>query len=134
MQWPILGSFGALSPPNKAWFHWNFWQRYSLIRHTQCFSNFLAFLQKGDTQKRTVLVHFWALFTTRKSKVLTKTKIFSKNASSGISNSITSRSHKNNRILIKLIQKNHFGGVKNDLNYPLALVQRVNKKILTQTL
>ena len=43
MTWSILGGFGALSPPNKAWFHFNFQERYSLIRKKKCLKNFSKF-------------------------------------------------------------------------------------------
>ena len=42
----------------------------------------------------TVLVHFWALFTPGKSKILGKSKISPKTKSSGLSNSINNSSNK----------------------------------------
>ena len=82
------------------------------------FLEILSFFSKITYPKFTVLHHFWALFNPGKSKILAKTKISSKYTSSGLPNKISSRTYKNHRILIKLI--------KNGLNYPLALAQRVN--------
>ena len=56
--------------------------------------------------KLTVLFHFWAHITLRKSQILSKTKIFPETTSLWISNNTSPRSQINHRILIQLIKKN----------------------------
>ena len=53
----------------------------------------------------TVLVHFRAQFTARKSKILFKTKMSGKTTSLGISNNASPWSQKNHRIFVKLSKK-----------------------------
>ena len=81
---------------------------------------------KGTYPKFTVLVYFWAEFNPRKSRILPKTKMSPKYASSGLSNSISARSYKKPRILIQLIKKNFFFGPIMGLNCHLVPAQRVN--------
>ena len=56
----------------------------------------------------TVLVHLEVQFTTGKSKILLKTKIFAKAVSLVISNNVSPRPQKNHRILVKLSNINIF--------------------------
>ena len=127
--WNSLGVFEILSLPHKAWFHKNFQQKYSFIRQTQClknFSKFWVFLKKGHTQKLTVFVRFCTIFTSGKLKILAKFKNVLKNYIFRTIKYLTSRSHTNQRILIKLTKERPFWGPKNDLNCPLTLAQMVN--------
>ena len=65
----------------------------------------MRFGSNGSHRKFTIWVHFGAQFTTRKPKVLLKTKICSKTTSLGISHNVSSRSQKNNKMLKTLIQR-----------------------------
>ena len=65
--------------------------------------------------ERTKSLRFWSIFgaqfTVGKSKILLKTKISAKMTSLGISNSDSTSSQKDYRVLIKLIKKRaHFRG------------------------
>ena len=62
--------------------------------------------------KLKVSVHFWTQFTPRKPKIMSKTRIFPETTSIIISNNRSTRFEKNNRNLIKLIEKNPFFGQK----------------------
>ena len=84
----------------------------------------MNFSLNGRHVKFTVLFHFEAPCTAGKPKILLKIKIFAKTTSLGISNSISTRSQKNHRILVKLNKKAFFGS-KLGLNCPLWLRQRV---------
>ena len=81
----------------------------------------LNFGSNGTHPKFTILVHFGAQFTTKKLKILLKTKISAKTTSLVISNNVNPKSHKNHIILVKLSKKTF--GPKFDLNYPLELQQ-----------
>ena len=69
----------------------------------------LSFSLNGKHPKFTVLFHFGAQFTAGKPKILLKTKISSKTTSLRISNSVSSGSQNNHRILVKLNKNNFFG-------------------------
>ena len=58
--------------------------------------------------KLKVSVHFWTQFTPRKPKIMSKTRIFPETTSIILSNNTSTRFEKNNRNLIKLIEKIHF--------------------------
>ena len=98
MKWLL---FGALTPPNIVQPCWNFDQRFSPIRQTQCLKN-------PST--------FWIL-----AKKLLKTKISAKIKSLGLSNSVSPRSQKNHSILVKLNKKTFFWP-KLNLNCPIVTV------------
>ena len=74
------------------------------------FEKSLKSLNFGSNGKFTVLVHFGAQFTAGKPKVLLKTKISRKNAFLGMSNNISPRPQKNNRILVKSSKNKHILG------------------------
>ena len=112
----------ALTPPNIVQSCWNFDQRLS-PRRQKLFEKPFKILHFGSNGTRPtfmVLVHFGAQFITGKPKILLKTKISAKTTSWGISNSISPRSQKNHRILVKLSQKN-FWGTQNGFKLPLGL-------------
>ena len=91
---PFIGFFGwALTPPNIFQSCWNFYQRYSPIRKTLFKKSFkiLNFSINGRHLKFTVLLLFWAQFTTGKPKILLKTKMSTKTTSLRISNSVRLR-------------------------------------------
>ena len=69
------------------------------------------------------MVHFGAQFTAGKPKILQKTKISAKTTSLGISNNVSPRSQKNNRVLAKLNKKNW--GPKLGLHCPIWQCQGV---------
>ena len=82
INWPLLGGFWALSPANMTRVCWNFNQRY-VFHKTKTVSE-QSFKIKCLSGNETfpnlmVLVHFWAQFSPRKLKILSKTKIFSRN-------------------------------------------------------
>ena len=58
----------------------------------------------------TVLAHFRAQFTARKSKILFKTKMSGKTTSLGILNNVSPWSQKTHRIFVKLSKKKFFLG------------------------
>ena len=84
----------------------------------------LNFSLNGRHVKFTVLFHFAAQCTAGKPKIMLKIKIFTKTGSLRISNSISTRSQKNHRVLVKLNKKTFFGP-KLGLNCPLWLRQGV---------
>ena len=69
----------------------------------------LNFGSNGMQLNFTVLVHFGAKFTARKTKKLLKTTTSAKTVSLGMINNVRPRSEKNQRILRKLSQKTFFG-------------------------
>ena len=83
-------------------------QKFSLIRQTHCLKNlskFCILAQMRCTQKFTVLVYFGTDFTARKTKILLKTTIFAKTTFLEISNNVSQRSQKNQRVLVPLSRK-----------------------------
>ena len=70
--------------------------------------------RNGTYPKLKVLVHFWAQFIPGKPKILPKTGIFPEATSLWLSKNTSTRYQINHRILIKFINKIHFGG-KNGL-------------------
>ena len=61
MKWPLFGSFCALTPPDIVRFYWNFKQRWSSVRTTQCLKNpseFRILTQMESTQS----LQFWSNF------------------------------------------------------------------------
>ena len=74
--------------------------------------NFLS--ANGAYPKLKILVHFCAQFTSGKSKILPKARIFCETGSWWLSNSTSNSFRINQRILIKLTKKIHFLG-KNGL-------------------
>ena len=60
------------------------------------------------TQKFTVVVHFGTQFTARKTKILLKTTIFAKTTFLEMSNNVSPRSQKNQRVLVPLSKKKVF--------------------------
>ena len=98
MKWLLLG---ALAPPNIVQPCWNFDQRLSPVRQTQCLKNPSI---------------FWIL-----AKILLKTKISAKTKSLGLSNSVSPRSQKNHSILAKSNKKTFFWP-KLSLNCPPVTV------------
>ena len=107
---PFFG-FWALTPPNIVRSCWNFEQRKFFNKTKTVFEKsfkILNFGPNGTHSKFTVLVHFGAQFSTRKPKILLKTKISAKTTPLGISNNVSPRSQKNHRILVKLSKKKNF--------------------------
>ena len=82
MKLPLLGGFWALSPANMTRVCWNFNHRY-VFHKTNAVSeeSFKIKCLSGNEAypKLMVLVHFWAQFSTRKLKILPRTKFFSRN-------------------------------------------------------
>ena len=110
----LWGFLGPLSP-KYGWnllkfgpevFHYKkktVWEQYFKIRSLSINRTYPKF---------TFLVHFWAQFTSRKMKIFPKPKIFPETISLGLSDETSPKSQTNRRILIKIIKKNHFGGLK----------------------
>ena len=71
-------------------------------------SKFCILAQMRCTQKFTVLVHFGTQFTARKTKILLKTTIFAKTTFLEMSNNVSPRSQKNQRVLVPLNKKEIF--------------------------
>ena len=72
----------------------------------------LNFSLNGRHPKSAVQFQFGAQFNAGKPKILLKTKHLAKNASLGISNSVSSRSQNNHRVLVKLNKKVFWGGAQ----------------------
>ena len=87
IKWPLFWGFEPLL--SQILFHLaEILTRFSLpIRQIQCFKNLskLYILAQIPHLKFTVLVHFGTQFTTRKPKIMLKTKISAKTTSLGVS-------------------------------------------------
>ena len=124
-QWngPFLGFLGPCSPKYYL-ILLKFWPEVVFNKTSRVFEK--SFKINGKHPKFTVLFRFGTQCTAGKPKILLKTKMFEKTTSLGISNSVSTRSQKKYRILVKLNRKKHFGGSKLSLNCPLLLRQKVN--------